>query len=154
MTLRPSRLKAFLISFAVFCILLVAQFMALTWLVDSRLPTSGHIALAVATAAVFGLFFAIFFTPTELSFDGKGIRIKVPFPRPADYRWEQLEFYSPVMNTGLGIQRFKFEGLNLPYQIATAGFNRREWKAFQQFLRERFPEKRRSFAQAMLRRRK
>lgn len=149
MTLRPSRFKAFLISFAVFGILFVATFMALIWLVESRLPGSSHILLAVLAAAAIGLFVAVYFTPTELAFDGERLRIEVPFPRPADYRWEQLEFYSPVLNAGLGVQRFKFEGLNLPYQIATAGFNRREWKAFQEFLRERFPEKRQRFARAM-----
>lgn len=154
MTLRPSRFKAFLISFAVFGILFVASFMALLWFAESRLPQSGHIVLAILAAAAFGLFFAIFFTPAELAVDAKGIRIKLPFPHPADYRWDQLEFYTPVMNAALGIQRFKFKELNMPYQIGTAGFNRREWKTFQQFLRERFPEKRQSFARAMLGRRK
>lgn len=153
MTLRPSRIKAFLISFGVFGTIITATLVALVWLVDSRLPWPGLFVPLAFLVAAFSLFFAIFFTPAELSFDVSGIRIEAPFPRPADYRWAQLEFYTPVMNAGLGMQRFKFEDLNMPYQIASAGFNRREWKAFQQFLRERFPEKRKSLLQAMLHRR-
>ncbi len=79
------------------------------------------------------------FTPREISWDEEKISLRVNFPKSGDYVWRQLEAYS-TWGGRFGNFLLKLEGTQ-SYQIAPVCFPAEDWKAFQSFLRTRFPEK-------------
>jgi hypothetical protein len=89
----------------------------------------------------FGIFVAAFFTPREITWDDESIKIRALFPRSGDFTWGQLEAWSPY---GRGTFLIKFEGRQA-FQIAPAGFQSKDWRAFRSFLQKRFPGKKTLF---------
>lgn len=140
MTLKANRTRAFLKTFLFF-------FMASLLMTGFTRFSEGKsfdpvdlLLLSTMAGVLFGLFAAFLNTPREIAWDDNSIRIRAIFPGSGEYRWQQLEAYSPEIKLGPDFLLIKFEGQQA-YQIVSAGFSGNDWKEFRQFLRQRYPEK-------------
>jgi hypothetical protein len=136
MTIKPSRPRAFLKTFVLYFFIISVM----TLVAPFPSGSSGigeNVGFSVFGGAVFGLLVAFVFTPHEITWDDNGIRIRAVFLGTAEGHWSRLEAYSPFSR---GLFLIKLEGKQA-FQIYPAGLPTEEWKAFQQFLRQRFPEK-------------
>jgi hypothetical protein len=135
MMIKPKRGRAFLKTFVFYFVLISI----ITFVAPFQSESAGKVdfSFAVLGGVLFGLLVAFLFSPREIAWDDDGFRIRGIFSGSVEYDWSQLEAYSHL---GRGPFSVKFEGKQA-FRIYSAGFSSAEWKTFQQFLKERFPEK-------------
>lgn len=140
MTLKPNYLRGFVTT--VLCVWGVILILSggVPFLQGRHVDWSGVFASAVIGGAFIGIAVCLIFTPREIQWDEDGISLRVMFPKSGDYTWRQFEAYSP-WSRRFSTFLLKLEGMQ-SYQIIPVCFRADEWKAFQSFLRTRFPEKR------------
>jgi hypothetical protein len=140
MTLKPNYLRAIIKTFLWFFALIAIISCIVPYFQDKEVRASDILPWAPLMGVVFGIFVAVFFTPREITWDDESIKIRALFPGSGDFKWRQLEAWSPY---GRGTFLIKFEGKQA-FQIAPAGFRSADWKVFRSFLQSRFPEKKTS----------
>jgi hypothetical protein len=138
MTLKPNYLQGFLKTIGWFFGLIVLMSGVIPYFRGQPVDWAGILSMALIGSIFFGVFVCVMFTPREISWDDKKISLHVNFPKSGEYTWEQLEAYS-MWGGRFGTFLLKFEGIQA-YQIVPVCFRAEEWKAFQSFLRTRFPE--------------
>ncbi len=139
MTLKPKYLPGFAKTFA--------KFFGLMCLLGGVIPIlSGHsvawsevIGTAVVAGAFFGIGVCVMFTPREISWGEYTLSVRGFLMGSRDFEWRQLRAYSGWTGR-FSLFLLKLEG-EQTYQIDPACFDPDEWRAFQEFLRTRFPEK-------------
>jgi hypothetical protein len=137
MNLKPNYLRAFLKIFTWVFVLIAVISGLIPWLKGERGGMEDILGLAALGGVFMGVAVTIMFTPRELIWDEKIFHIKTLFPGSGDFEWVKLEAWSPY---GRGVFLVKFEDKQT-FQISPAGFQSKDWKAFQTFLQTRFPDK-------------
>ena len=137
MTIKPNYLRAFTKTFAwpfvaIFVISGVTSFFK-----GKAFHIDDALGMGTSAGSFLGIFVSVFFTPREITWDDESIKIRALFPGSGDFVWSQLEAWSPY---GRGTFLIKFEGKQA-YQVAPAGFQSEDWRAFRSFLQQHFPGK-------------
>lgn len=139
MTLKPNYLRGFLTTVLWVWGLILVFSGGIPYLQGHHVDWSGIVGAAVIGGAFLGVGVCVMFTPREISWDEEKISLRVNFPKSGEYTWRQLEAYS-TWGGRFGTFLLKLEGMQ-SYQIVPVCYRPEDWKAFQSFLRTRFPEK-------------
>jgi hypothetical protein len=136
MTIYPSRIRAFIKTFFWVFISVVVVMFLIPVLLAQTVQLSDVLSVASIGGVFLGLFVSIAFTPKEISWDDEGIKLAAVFPGSGEYTWQQLEAYG----SGRGVFLLKFEGRQ-SFQISPSGFSSSDWRSFQGFIKNHFPDK-------------
>ena len=142
MTLKPNYLRGFVVT-ALWIFALITVFSGVIPSLRGK-PVRWEEIFQIATmgAAFLGVSVCVMFTPREIKWDDGGISLRVIFPKSGEYTWRQLEAYS-TWGGRFATFLLKLEGMQ-SYQIVPVCFRADDWRAFQSYLRSRFPEKKTS----------
>jgi hypothetical protein len=139
MTLKPNYLRGFLVTvFWISGLILVFQG-AIPSLQGKPVAWEEVLQVAALGGLFMGVGACVMFTPREIKWDEEEISLRVIFPKSGEYTWDQLEAYS-TWGGRFSTFLIKFEGMQ-SYQIVPVCFRAADWKAFQTFLRTRYPRK-------------
>ena len=139
MTLKPNYVRGFLRTLGYFAVLIMFFCGVIPFLQHHQVDWSGTVSMAMFGGGFLAVGVCVMFTPREISWDEDRISLRVNFPKSGEYTWQQLEAYS-IWSGRFSTFLLKLEGMQ-SYQIVPACFSTADWKAFQTFLRTRYPEK-------------
>jgi len=139
MTLKPNYIRGFLKAALFFFGFLTFISGVIPLLQGKQVDWPGILSFAVFGGAFLGVGACVMFTPREITWDEDKVSLRVIFPKSGEYTWRQLEAYS-TWGGRFSTFLLKFEGMQ-SYQIVPVCFRVEDWKAFQSFLRTRYPEK-------------
>ncbi|MGH7996599.1 MAG: hypothetical protein ACREFX_09635 [Opitutaceae bacterium] len=140
MVLKPSPARAFLKGFGWFFAVVVGCGYVTARIGGLPVNVLGDGIAGAVGGILIGLATAVFFTPRVVAWDEERIQIRtLLFPAAQEYAWEELEAYGSFRRA-FGTFLIKFDG-GRNFQIASAGFRSDQWRTFQSYLTDRFPEK-------------
>ena len=139
MTLKPNYLRAVALTYLWICAC-TASAMLINYAIYRPVGFSDWPSLLLIGGICMAVVVCVMFVPRELRYDSQGFACRMLVQGAVELPWEKLESYG----AGHNVFVLKFEGRQ-GLQISGLGFRRSEWKAFQNFLKTTFPERKRRF---------